>query len=290
MWQYLTLRTLLQVGEEVKLLLEAKAQAQKAEQRLKAASGLPKDESGNPDYSEDFFGRSAFLAVSGQLNAEAYACSLTDVYTFGKPSVPHRCLRLCFETLWGIDVGLLESTGSSERYDTAMYRLSGRHESIYFVKIPFWEYQHDLEVCKNYTIPTPSIKSHGALINLHQILCAELVFMIWETWAICRPYIQSRAVKHLAAPGRVLDDRARNGLRRLEAGHSSSRGILKTLSAVHTGKWWGRFGVFPETVQPRIEGQATGEQYQDPSKSLHTRSLKKDCLYTLAALNAVSLT
>lgn len=32
---------------------------------------------------EDFFGRNAYLTVSGQLNVEAYASALTDVYTFG---------------------------------------------------------------------------------------------------------------------------------------------------------------------------------------------------------------
>jgi asparaginyl-tRNA synthetase len=35
------------------------------------------------DYAQDFFGRPSFLTVSGQLNAEIYACSMTDVYTFG---------------------------------------------------------------------------------------------------------------------------------------------------------------------------------------------------------------
>ena len=35
------------------------------------------------DYSQDFFGRATYLTVSGQLAAEAYACSLGNVYTFG---------------------------------------------------------------------------------------------------------------------------------------------------------------------------------------------------------------
>lgn len=35
------------------------------------------------DTAHDFFGRSAFLTVSGQLNGEAYACALSDIYTFG---------------------------------------------------------------------------------------------------------------------------------------------------------------------------------------------------------------
>jgi asparaginyl-tRNA synthetase len=43
----------------------------------------PRTEEGNIDYSQDFFGRSAFLTVSGQLEAETYACGLGKVYTFG---------------------------------------------------------------------------------------------------------------------------------------------------------------------------------------------------------------
>ncbi len=35
------------------------------------------------DYAEDFFGREAFLTVSGQLNAEAYCLAMSKVYTFG---------------------------------------------------------------------------------------------------------------------------------------------------------------------------------------------------------------
>src|SRR5690606_13607318 len=36
-----------------------------------------------PDYARDFFGRPVNLTVSGQLEAESYALSLGDVYTFG---------------------------------------------------------------------------------------------------------------------------------------------------------------------------------------------------------------
>jgi asparaginyl-tRNA synthetase len=35
------------------------------------------------DWSEDFFGREAFLTVSGQLNVESYCLALSKVYTFG---------------------------------------------------------------------------------------------------------------------------------------------------------------------------------------------------------------
>jgi asparaginyl-tRNA synthetase len=36
-----------------------------------------------PDYTQDFFGKPAFLTVSGQLEAEALALALSNVYTFG---------------------------------------------------------------------------------------------------------------------------------------------------------------------------------------------------------------
>ncbi len=43
----------------------------------------PLDDKGAVDFNQDFFGSEAFLTVSGQLNAEAYAQALTRVYTFG---------------------------------------------------------------------------------------------------------------------------------------------------------------------------------------------------------------
>lgn len=44
---------------------------------------IPKDDKGNVDYSEDFFGKETYLTVSGQLNVETYACAMSKVYTFG---------------------------------------------------------------------------------------------------------------------------------------------------------------------------------------------------------------
>ncbi|KFA59809.1 asparagine--tRNA ligase [Gilliamella sp. Choc4-2] len=44
---------------------------------------LPKSDNGKVDFDKDFFGKEAFLTVSGQLNAETYACALSKVYTFG---------------------------------------------------------------------------------------------------------------------------------------------------------------------------------------------------------------
>lgn len=44
---------------------------------------LPRTDKGAVDYSEDFFGKEAFLTVSGQLNGETYASAMSKIYTFG---------------------------------------------------------------------------------------------------------------------------------------------------------------------------------------------------------------
>jgi len=46
-------------------------------------ANLPRTPDGGVDFAQDFFGREAFLTVSGQLNVEAYCLALTKVYTFG---------------------------------------------------------------------------------------------------------------------------------------------------------------------------------------------------------------
>ena len=44
---------------------------------------IPKTEDGEIDYTKDFFGKSAHLTVSGQLNGETYAHAFGSIYTFG---------------------------------------------------------------------------------------------------------------------------------------------------------------------------------------------------------------
>ncbi|QCI24995.1 asparagine--tRNA ligase [Buchnera aphidicola (Rhopalosiphum padi)] len=44
---------------------------------------IPKKTNGSVDFKKDFFGKESFLTVSGQLNLETYACSVSKVYTFG---------------------------------------------------------------------------------------------------------------------------------------------------------------------------------------------------------------
>ena len=44
---------------------------------------LPKNEDGTVDYSQDFFGKSTNLTVSGQLEGETYAMAFGNIYTFG---------------------------------------------------------------------------------------------------------------------------------------------------------------------------------------------------------------
>lgn len=44
---------------------------------------VPKTETGEVDFSGDFFGKSTNLTVSGQLNGETYAMAFKNIYTFG---------------------------------------------------------------------------------------------------------------------------------------------------------------------------------------------------------------
>lgn len=46
-------------------------------------NNLPKNDDGSINYKEDFFGKSTNLTVSGQLEGEAFAMALGQIYTFG---------------------------------------------------------------------------------------------------------------------------------------------------------------------------------------------------------------
>eukprot|EP01121_Diplochlamys_sp_Union-15-3_P013439 TRINITY_DN4169_c0_g1_i1.p1 TRINITY_DN4169_c0_g1~~TRINITY_DN4169_c0_g1_i1.p1 ORF type:complete len:554 (-),score=85.66 TRINITY_DN4169_c0_g1_i1:26-1651(-) len=50
---------------------------------LGPTSSTPSTVSGEPNFSHDFFKKPVYLTVSGQLDAEIYACSMSNVYTFG---------------------------------------------------------------------------------------------------------------------------------------------------------------------------------------------------------------
>lgn len=43
----------------------------------------PRHSDGSVDFTKDFFQKPVYLTVSGQLNGEAMACALSDIYTFG---------------------------------------------------------------------------------------------------------------------------------------------------------------------------------------------------------------
>ena len=47
------------------------------------ASDMPRDKDGKIAFGKDFFGQPAKLTVSGQLQLESFACSMSDVYNFG---------------------------------------------------------------------------------------------------------------------------------------------------------------------------------------------------------------
>ena len=46
-------------------------------------ANLPRTKDGQPDFTQDFFGKPTYLTVSGQLNVECYCLAMSKVYTFG---------------------------------------------------------------------------------------------------------------------------------------------------------------------------------------------------------------
>ncbi len=61
--------------------------------------GILRRPDGTIAYEEDFFGESAFLTVSGQMNGEYYACALSNIYTFGPTfrlarHIPEQCRNI----------------------------------------------------------------------------------------------------------------------------------------------------------------------------------------------------
>jgi asparaginyl-tRNA synthetase len=50
---------------------------------IETPAEIRKQEDGSTDFGEDFFGKPAFLTVSGQLSGETYASAMGDIYTFG---------------------------------------------------------------------------------------------------------------------------------------------------------------------------------------------------------------
>eukprot|EP00045_Choanoeca_perplexa_P007712 m.70897 g.70897 ORF g.70897 m.70897 type:complete len:624 (-) comp14182_c0_seq1:72-1943(-) len=79
-----------EAGEKAKKIKKANKDVESRRARVKdlklrvaAEGGLPRTLEGEIDYSKDFFAKPAFLSVSGQLDAEVYACAMTSVYTFG---------------------------------------------------------------------------------------------------------------------------------------------------------------------------------------------------------------
>jgi asparaginyl-tRNA synthetase len=71
------------VKTELAKLVALKNEVTAAETGPRYEGGLPRVPGGGVDYRQDFFGKPAYLTVSGQLQVENFACSLSNVYTFG---------------------------------------------------------------------------------------------------------------------------------------------------------------------------------------------------------------
>jgi len=71
------------IKKEQEAIVALEHELEQKKKTTRVVGGLPHTEAGEIDYSEDFFLKPAYLTVSGQLDAEVYACSMSSVYTFG---------------------------------------------------------------------------------------------------------------------------------------------------------------------------------------------------------------
>lgn len=71
------------VKPAVDTLMSLKKQLDELEKKALVVGGIKRKPNGTIDYTEDFFGKKAFLTVSGQLQVETFACAVGNVYTFG---------------------------------------------------------------------------------------------------------------------------------------------------------------------------------------------------------------
>ena len=71
--------------------------------RKRTVGGILRTPEGKIDYTQDFFEKPSYLTVSGQLNAEYYACALSNVYTFGptfRSAVHNLSLKVIVKNLY----------------------------------------------------------------------------------------------------------------------------------------------------------------------------------------------
>lgn len=104
-------------------------------------TNLAKTPTGAIDFSSDFFGKEAFLTVSGQLNVEAYALALSKVYTFGptfRAEQSHTTRHLA--EFWMIEpeiafADLLQNAQVAEDFLKALFRtvLNQRQDDLEFL-------------------------------------------------------------------------------------------------------------------------------------------------------------
>eukprot|EP00287_Rhodomonas_sp_CCMP768_P003199 CAMPEP_0196720768 /NCGR_PEP_ID=MMETSP1091-20130531/3483_1 /TAXON_ID=302021 /ORGANISM="Rhodomonas sp., Strain CCMP768" /LENGTH=606 /DNA_ID=CAMNT_0042062087 /DNA_START=36 /DNA_END=1856 /DNA_ORIENTATION=- len=72
-----------ELAPALEALQASKRVVEEAERKAKMVGGIPRTADGGVDYAQDFFGQPVNMTVSGQLQAEIYACAMTSVYTFG---------------------------------------------------------------------------------------------------------------------------------------------------------------------------------------------------------------
>ena len=108
---------------------------------LANAGSVPRGPDGRTDFGADFFGKEAFLTVSGQLNVESYCCALSKVYTFGPTfRAENSNTSRHLAEFWMIEPGIGEIIGGSQR-EERLDRLDARLAEMKLDPAAYWWYR-----------------------------------------------------------------------------------------------------------------------------------------------------
>ncbi|PWA94851.1 asparagine--tRNA ligase [Artemisia annua] len=114
----------------------------KPEEGFKMKAGFLPKKDGKVDYGQDFFARQTFLSVSGQLQLEAYACALDNVYTFGPTfRAEHSHTTRHLAEFWMVEPEMADADLEFmvEKYDKNAIRRLQMVASTNFIRISYTE-------------------------------------------------------------------------------------------------------------------------------------------------------
>ncbi len=123
---------------------------------------IPKNEDGSVDYKQDFFGKPAFLTVSGQLEGEIMAQSFGKIYTFGPTFRAERSYTQRHAAEFWMIEPEIAFADLADDMDLAEDMIK------YVIRYVLENCKHELEFCNKFI-------DNGLLERLNAVACSDFV-------------------------------------------------------------------------------------------------------------------